>query len=88
MLATDRALNFLHVLIQIDRHIPHLAHALRTGQVQERTNVQLAMCGVCEKRGRDLMGLQHVLHLHEEIGQRGGRHGDVFHKRQRTTWIP
>ena len=56
--ATDRTADIQHLFVEIGRHILHLLDALGRCQIEEGTNVQLAVCGVSEQGRRHLMRLQ------------------------------
>ena len=67
--AADAPADGEHFLVEFLGQSPHPLHVVRAGQIEKRLNVELALAGVAEERGRHLVALQHVLHPHEEIGQ-------------------
>ena len=50
--------------------------------------MELALAGVAEQRGGDLVALQHVLHPHQEIGQHLGRRRPCLRRRAPAGWAP
>ena len=64
--ATDRAVHFQDLLVQILGQILHSTYMVRVRKVQKRPQVQLPVPNVPKQRGGDGMRLQHVLKLHQE----------------------
>ena len=81
MLSADAPLHGEDFLVEFFGQPPHALHVVRVGQIEKGLDVELAVAGVAEERGRHLVAFQHVLHAHEEIGQRLRRDDHVFDDR-------
>ncbi len=84
MLAANRPPQLEQLLVQIAGQAIHPFDISPVGQVQQRTQVQLAVPCMPKQRRGDLVFFQDVNHLGQKLGQGFRRYGHVLHKRQGT----